>query len=161
MLNKTGVPDQNLVLSKFPSKETLLKPKAILECYEAIPCNPCATSCPFDAIVIEDGITGIPSLIADKCTGCGQCVIACPGLSITVAQLIDKKALFKIPYEFSPYPQKGEIWHGLNRHGDIICETQIKHVSFNKNSKTALVTVIIDQTHLYDFATIRPYERQK
>ncbi|HOJ45562.1 MAG TPA: 4Fe-4S binding protein [Bacilli bacterium] len=159
MLTKTGVPTKEMVLSKFPNRDTLKKPKAILECYEAIPCNPCATSCPFDAIVIEDGMTGIPSLIADRCTGCGQCVIACPGLSITVAQLIDKKALFKIPYEFSPYPKTGEIWHGLNRNGEVICDAQIKQVLVTKNSKTALVTVLIDEAYLYDFATIKRYER--
>lgn len=159
MLTKTGVPTKDMVLSKFPHRDALKKPKAILECYEAIPCNPCATSCPFDAIVIEDGMTGIPSLIADKCTGCGQCVIACPGLSITIAQLLDKQALFKIPYEFSPYPKPGEIWQGLNRNGEVICDAQIKHVSITKNSKTALVTLLIDEAHLYDFATIKRYER--
>jgi len=153
MLNKTGIPTKEMVSSKFPSEETLVKPKAILECYEAIPCNPCATSCPFDAIVIEDGLTAIPQLLTDKCTGCGQCVTACPGLAITVCQIVNKKALFKIPYEFLPYPQKGEIWHGLNRGGGIICEAEIKNVIANK-SKTALVTVIIDQAYLHDFVTI-------
>ena len=31
------------VLSRFPKENDLLKPKAILECYEDIPCNPCST----------------------------------------------------------------------------------------------------------------------
>jgi len=155
MLIKTGVPTKEMVAEKFPSEEALKKPKAILECYEAIPCNPCATSCPFGAIVIEDGMTSIPSLLAEKCTGCGQCVVACPGLAITVAQIVNHKVLFKIPYEFTPYPRKGEIWKGLNRRGEIICEAEIQNVIANKNAKTALVTVIIDRVHLYDFATIK------
>ena len=158
MLIKTGVPTSEMIASKFPSKSELNKPKAILECYEQIPCNPCATSCPFDAIVIEDGMTGIPSLISERCTGCGQCVIACPGLSITVAQLLGNEALFKIPYEFTPLPVKGEIWHGLNRNGEIICDAKINHIIPGK-TKTALVTVIIDAQHLYDFVTIKRYER--
>ena len=156
MLTKTGVPSMDMILSKFPNHEALKRPKAILECFEAIPCNPCATSCPFDAIVIEDGMNAMPKLILDKCTGCGQCIIACPGLAITVAQLLDHKALFKIPYEFMPYPQKGDIWYGLNRNGDVICDAEIKSISTLKNVKTALVTVIIDQAFMYDFVTIKP-----
>jgi Fe-S-cluster-containing hydrogenase component 2 len=155
MFTKTGVPTKNMVLSKFPSKNDLQKPKAILECFEAIPCNPCVTSCPHDAIIIKDGMNALPELLIDKCTGCGQCVIACPGLAITVAQLLSKKAIFKIAYEFIPYPHKGEIWHGLNRNGDIICDAEIQSVLTFKNIKTALVTVIIDEMYLYDFVTIK------
>ncbi len=159
MFIKTGVPTKDMVASKFPSEASLQKPKAIIECYEAIPCNPCAMSCPFGAIVIEDGMTAIPSLLLDKCTGCGQCVLSCPGLAITVAQIIGQKALFKIPYEFVPYPKKGEIWHGVNRAGEIIGDAEIKTITFNKNVKTALVTVLVDGTLIHDFATIKPYER--
>ena len=158
MLIKTGVATKDMIASKFPSEETLKKPKAILECFECIPCNPCATSCPFDAIVIEDGMTSMPYLLTDKCTGCGQCVIACPGLAITVAQLINNQALFKIPYEFKPSPLKGEIWHGLNRSGDIICEAEIKSAQINPNVKTALVTVLIPKQYLYEFSTIKRHE---
>jgi len=50
MLNQTGIPTKDQVHSRFPSKIALIRPKAILECYEDIPCNPCSTSCPFDAI---------------------------------------------------------------------------------------------------------------
>ena len=159
MLNKTGVPTPEMVASKFPGEEKLNRPKAIIECYEEIPCNPCSTSCPVDAIVIDDGMNAIPRLIVDKCTGCGQCVVACPGLAITVAQILGNKALFKIPYEFTPYPQKGEIWHGLNRNGDVMCDAEIKSVLLMKNSKTALVTVIIDKAYLHDFVTIKQYGR--
>ena len=158
MLAKTGIPTREMIEKTFPSDEELKKPKAILECYECIPCNPCATSCPVGAIFIEDGLVSMPRLIIDKCTGCGQCVIACPGLAITVAQIIDDKVLFKIPYEFKPYPQKGEIWHGLNRNGDIICEAEVKAVMVNK-LKTALVTIIIDKKFLHDFVTIKPHDR--
>ena len=56
MLNRDGVPSKDLVLSKFPSNEILVKSKAITECYEEIPCNPCSTVCPFDAIYIGEDI---------------------------------------------------------------------------------------------------------
>lgn len=35
----------------------------------------CFNACPFDAIVIEDGLARV---LKDKCTGCGKCVTACP-----------------------------------------------------------------------------------
>ncbi|MFU8793459.1 MAG: 4Fe-4S dicluster domain-containing protein [Acholeplasmataceae bacterium] len=156
MLTKTGYPSLDMILSKFPSQEQLVKPKAILECYEKIPCNPCVTSCPFDAISIADGLNDEPRLNADQCTGCGKCVIHCPGLSIMIAQLINHKAMFKIPYEFSPYPKKGEIWYGVNRNGDVICDAEIKSISVVKDVQTALVTVITDDKYIHDFVTIKP-----
>ncbi len=159
MLIKTGVATRDMILSKFPSLDKLQKPKAIIECYEAIPCNPCASSCPHDAIIIEDGMNDIPRLITDKCTGCGQCVIACPGLAITVAQVLNNQALFKIPYELLPYPQKGEIWSGVNRAGEVICSAEIRQVVTFSKVKTALVTVLIDQSYLHEFVTIKRYER--
>ena len=35
----------------------------------------CARACPFDAIVLKDGVIHIDE---EKCTGCGVCVEACP-----------------------------------------------------------------------------------
>ena len=35
----------------------------------------CVAACPFDAIVLEDGLARVER---DKCTGCGACVRACP-----------------------------------------------------------------------------------
>ncbi|MBU1141588.1 MAG: 4Fe-4S binding protein, partial [Firmicutes bacterium] len=120
MLNHRGIPTKAQVLSRFPDAKALLRPKAILECYEDIPCNPCETSCPFDAISIGSNINLQPQLIVEACTGCGICVTSCPGLAIIVAQIIKDQAMFKLPYEFLPYPKKDEIWHGINRSGDVI-----------------------------------------
>jgi len=36
----------------------------------------CQTACPFDAIVMTD--KGLPLVVADLCTGCKNCVAACP-----------------------------------------------------------------------------------
>ena len=52
MLNKDGYPSLEQVKSNFPEKSVIVKPKAIIEYYEKIPCNPCETSCPFKAITI-------------------------------------------------------------------------------------------------------------
>jgi Pyruvate/2-oxoacid:ferredoxin oxidoreductase delta subunit len=104
MLNRDGVATKEQILSRFPSNEVLVKAKAITECYEEIPCNPCATSCPFDAIHIGEDINTKPVVDFDLCTGCGICVYSCPGLAIVTVQIVNDKARFKLPYEFRPLP---------------------------------------------------------
>jgi Fe-S-cluster-containing hydrogenase component 2 len=156
MLNKTGVPTKEQVLSLFPEKDILKKPKAIIECYEEIPCNPCSTSCPFDAIYIGEDINTIPVVNFDKCTGCGICVFNCPGIAILVVEEQQNKAKFKIAYEFNPKPTAGEVWHGVNREGEVICDASIEKVALtNRHDKTALVTVSIDSKYIHEFVTIR------
>ena len=154
MLEKDGVATIEQVQSRFPSK--LIKPKAIIECYENIPCNPCSTSCPFNAITIGDDINNLPKVDFDKCTGCGICVYSCPGLAIMVCELVDDKARFKISYEFMPRPNENEIWYAVNRKGEVIGDCLIEKVSLTKRQdKTALVQVLVDRKLLYEFVTIR------
>jgi Fe-S-cluster-containing hydrogenase component 2 len=156
MLDKTGVASKDLVLSRYFDEKVLARPKAILECYEDIPCNPCSTSCPFDAIIIGDNINTQPKLIPDKCTGCGICVTSCPGLAIIVAQIKFDQAVFKIPYEFNPKPQVGDIVDGINRSGEKICDAKILKVNLsNKFDHTALIEVSVPIEYLHDFVTVR------
>lgn len=161
MLSKTGIPSLEEVKACFPLETMLEKPKAIIECYQEIPCNPCSTSCPFGAITIGFDINHIPQIDFDKCTGCGICAYSCPGLAITIVKTIKERVQFKIPYEFLPVPQVNEIWEGLSRSGEFISPVLIKSVqSSAKQDKTRLVTVEMDKKYLYDFITIRcPYER--
>lgn len=159
MLKTNGVPSKEQVLSKFPSDEVLVRPKAITECYEKIPCNPCSTSCPFDAITIGEDINTEPVVDFDKCTGCGICVYSCPGLAILTVQIKGDKARYKIPYEFVPYPEKGDIVDGVNREGTVICKAEIIKVDIKeKQDKTALIHVDVPLEYIHDFVTIR---RQK
>ena len=156
MLYKTGVASKEQILSRFPEKETLIKHKAITECYEEIPCNPCSTSCPFDAIHIGKDINTPPKVDFDKCTGCGICVYSCPGLAIFTVQISNDYAIYKIPYEFLPYPNKEEVWDGVNRNGDIICEAIIEKISLSeRQDKTALIQVRVPIEFLHEFVTIR------
>jgi Fe-S-cluster-containing hydrogenase component 2 len=156
MLNKTGVPSIEQVLSCFPDEKVLLSPKAIIECYEEIPCNPCSTSCPFDAIYIGKDINTPPVVDFDKCTGCGVCVYNCPGLAIIVTEIKNEHTRFKIAYEFNPKPKANEIWHGVNREGEVICDAFIERVAMTeKHDKTALVQVLVDSKYIYEFVTIR------
>lgn len=159
MLNKDGVATLDQVQSKFPSLELLSRPKAIIECYENIACNPCSTSCPFDAITIGEDINNIPFVDFDKCTGCGICAYSCPGLAIIISKLTSEKVQFKIPYEFMPMPKVSEIWYAINRSGEIIGDAIIEKVESNaRQDKTLLVHVAVDKSLMYDFVTIRRKE---
>lgn len=156
MLDKNGVPHLELIQSRFPKTENLNKPKAITECYEEIPCNPCSTSCPFDAITIGEDINVPPRVDFEKCTGCGICVYNCPGLAIFTVQEHESSNLYKIPYEFVPYPNIDEVVYAVNRNGDIIGDAIIKKVQIGKKQdKTALLHVEVPKEHLYEFITIR------
>ncbi len=156
MLTKNGVPNLELVQSRFPSKDKLNKPKAITECYEEIPCNPCSTSCPFDAITIGEDINVPPVVDFEKCTGCGICVFNCPGLAIFTVEEKEHQLSYKIPYEFVPYPNIDEAVHAINRAGEIIGEALITKVQISKKQdKTALLHVDVPKELLYEFVTIR------
>lgn len=155
MLNKNGVPSIKQLMSKFPKKELLNKAKAITECYEEIPCNPCSTSCPFNAITIGSDINKPPVVDFDKCTGCAICVYNCPGLAIFTIQIENDKARFRIPYEFLPLPDAAKKYQGLNREGEFICEAFVEKVVVSKRQdKTALVTVLVDVKYIDQFVTI-------
>ena len=156
MLNKTGVPTLEQIKSRFPEKIHLKKHKAITECYEEIPCNPCSTSCPFNAIHIGEDINTPPKVDFNNCVGCGICVYSCPGLAIITVEERDDHLRFKVPFEFVPYPIKGDFWNGVNRNGDIITEVEILKVSINdKYDKTALIEVKVKKEFFHDFVTIR------
>lgn len=156
LLNKNGVPSLEQIKSRFPKRELLAKPKAITECYEEIPCNPCSTSCPFDAITIGEDINTPPVVDFDKCTGCGICVYSCPGLAIFTVQEFENNLIYKIAYEFIPYPIVGEEVYAINRNGDIISKAIIIKVQISpRQDKTVLLHVKLDKKYLYEFSTIR------
>lgn len=156
MIKADGYPTLEQVKSKFPKENVLIKPKAIIECYQEIPCNPCETSCPFNAIAIGDDINTIPQIDFDVCTGCGMCVYSCPGLAIMVAKVIGDRVQYKIPYELLPVPNKGETWLGVNRKGEVICDALIEHVlKNNKTDRTVVITVSVPKEYLYEFVTVR------
>lgn len=155
MIEKTGIPTKKAVLEQFPERIVLVKPKAIIECYKEIPCNPCSTSCPFDAIHVPEDINVRPSIDFDACTGCGICVYNCPGLAITVMQVKNHKVIMKIPYEFTPLPKVGEHRSVLDRSGTVLTQgTIIKVQTSPKQEKTALIHVELDEAYLHDAITI-------
>ncbi len=156
MIEKNGVATQQMIRDQFPRDETVLKkPKAIIECYKEIPCNPCETSCPFDAIHVGPDINKRPQIDFDKCTGCGVCVYNCPGLAITVREYSEDSATLKLPYEFAPLPGVEQTVNIIDRNGDVIGEgTVLKVQNTKRQDFTPLIHVRTDKSHLQNAMTI-------
>jgi len=145
MLEKTGIPTQEQVEAVFPDTKRLNHgPVAVIECFQPIPCDPCATSCPQQAIRPFADINDMPIIDTDKCNGCGICIAKCPGLAIMVVDFTwsDSHALVKMPYEFTPLPQTGETVHALDRAGKIIADAQVVQTTMPPN-KTPIISISI------------------
>ncbi len=119
---------------------------ARINCLQPIPCNPCETSCPFGAIYIGDDITNRPVLDPNKCRGCGICVVACPGIAITMAMVTgDDNDYVAIPYEFYPLPNIGNVVIMVDSNGVELGKGIVDKFSKpNKKDPTTLVHLVVD-----------------
>lgn len=143
MLEKTGIPTDDDLKKVIPDKKRLAKgPVVIIECFQKIPCDPCAVSCKFGAIKPFEDINDLPQVDFDKCTGCGICISSCPGLAIFVIDknYSEKKSLIKLPHEMLPLPEKGEDVYALDRAGDILGKARVVSVLKTKN-KTNIISL--------------------
>jgi len=122
-------------------KEMTDKPCVCIECIEEIPCNPCETSCPQGALKVGNPITNLPVIDREKCTACGLCIAACPGLAVTIKSVAGNSAKIRFPWEYLPCPAAGESVTMVDRLGKPVCEGIVRGV-FNpaKNNRTAVVT---------------------
>lgn len=144
--NKGYISDEEIRSgSGVPSEQRRrLGPVAVIECIEAIPCNPCESSCKTQAISVGADITNLPGLFEEKCIGCLSCVPICPGQAIFVVDesFSDGKATVTMPFEFSPLPKKGETVTALDRSGQALGDATVKAVRKTKRmDRTALVTI--------------------
>ncbi|MBN2363196.1 4Fe-4S binding protein [candidate division WOR-3 bacterium] len=145
-VSNDGLPCRDSLANSFPDKNALaVSAKAVIECFQEIPCNPCVGACPRGAISIAEGINGIPSIDHTLCNGCSLCVYQCPGLAIFVVGLDRKdpaKGFVSLPYEFLPVPEKDDIVDVLDREGKVISEGKILKVNKSKaTDRTSVVTV--------------------
>jgi len=126
----------------LPSREELEKGACVcIECLEEIPCNPCETSCPSGAITVGDPITNIPVLDKSKCTSCGQCIAACPGLAIFIKKISGQTASVRFPWEYVPMPIEGAEYDMVGRDGRFVCMGKVTKVTLiAKFNKTAVVS---------------------
>ena len=145
MLEKTGIPTDDDLKGVIPNKRRLAKdPVVIIECFQKIPCDPCAISCKLGAIKPFEDINDLPQVDFDKCTGCGICISSCPGLAIFVIDenYSEKEALIKLPYEMLPLPRKGEDVNALDRTGKIVGKAKVIKVLKTKN-QTNVITIYV------------------
>ena len=126
----------------LPDREELEKRACVcIECLEEIPCNPCETSCPSGAITVGEPITNIPVFDKSKCTSCGQCIAACPGLAIFMKQIKGKTASVRFPWEYVPMPGEGDEADMVGRDGAFVCKGKVTKVLLSKKfNRTAVVT---------------------
>ena len=156
-----GVPAKEEIEKVTPPEEILnLKPVVMVECFQNIPCDPCAASCPFGAILPFEDINDLPKVDYGKCTGCGICVTSCPGLAIFVLDMnySDEEALVKLPYEMLPLPQKGEEVSGLDREGKKVAVVKVEKVTKTKD-KTYLISIIVPKELALIIRNIRVEEK--
>ena len=120
--------------------------RAIIECYEEIPCDPCEIACKSGAIIIDKPITNIPVLDKEKCTGCGLCIANCPGLAIFVVceNYTNTLGTVSLPFGILPLPKKGQKIRALNRNGQYVCKGEVvKVIEKESFDRTAVVTIAI------------------
>lgn len=147
MLKKTGVPEATDIVNAYPSAERLEQGAvAVLECFQNIPCNPCATSCPRKAIKDFEDINDMPVINHAMCNGCAICVANCPGLAIFVVDesFNPQEALIKLPFEFSPLPEVGSQVEAVNRSGEVVGVARVVRVQNPPSfDRTAVIHIAV------------------
>lgn len=130
----------------YEALERAKGPMVVIECAQSIPCNPCETVCPKNAISVGEPITNLPAVEPDKCVGCGICVAACPGLAIFLVDVNagNGEATITFPYEYLPVPAKGDAVKAVDRTGQVVCDATVEKVASVKSyDMTKVITIRI------------------
>ncbi len=129
----------------------------LIECPQRIPCNPCNTSCPTKAVKDFADINDVPAIDYSKCTGCALCVAKCPGLACFVIDMTysDDDALYKLPYEMLPLPEKGQTVDCLDRTGNVVAKGKVENVTEPWKDRTYVVHVVAPKKMSGEIRAIR------
>jgi sarcosine oxidase, subunit alpha len=143
--SKPGPP----ALPLLPAAEEGVLP--IFHCSQEVPCNPCTTVCPQNAIHTEgDRLTGLPMRDeSETCTGCLNCVAVCPGLAITLVDFRKdvEYPLVTLPYEIGRETvEKGQLIGITDVDGSLLAEVPVVKIRQKKNyPRTLLVQVHLEK----------------
>ncbi|MHB0884568.1 MAG: 4Fe-4S ferredoxin [Bacillota bacterium] len=159
-LLRTGLPAAEDLAVARPSDERLARGAlAVLECFQRIPCDPCASSCRRGAIAPFADINDLPSMLeADKCNGCALCVARCPGLAIFIIDLNHSpdEALIKLAYEFLPQPEKDQVVAALDREGREVGRARVIRVQKPRDkAETPVVWIAVPKDLAWTVRNIR------
>ncbi|MHB8946924.1 MAG: 4Fe-4S ferredoxin [Bacillota bacterium] len=159
-LLRTGLPAAEDLAVASPSDERLARGAlAVLECFQRIPCDPCASSCRRGAIAPFADINDLPSMLeADKCNGCALCVARCPGLAIFIIDLNHSpdEALIKLAYEFLPQPEKDQVVAALDREGREVGRARVIRVQKPRDrAETPVVWIAVPKGLAWTVRNIR------
>ena len=122
----------------------------IVRCYEPIPCNPCESACPRNAIHIGTPISNLPKVDLERCIGCGTCVSACPGLAIIVVRPAQNpdEAIVMVPYEFLPRPLAGQQVMATDDDGGSLCDATVEScIETSSCAGTVAVCLRVPRVH--------------
>jgi len=149
MLINDGVPTKEDIDKICPTPERFDKgPVAIVECFQKIPCDPCVKACKRGAITMPNDINDLPVVDSESCNGCGLCISMCPGLAIFVVDMTysDEMALVRLPYEYVPVPELGQMVMGLDRGGNDLGQFKVvKATSGGKKNMTYTISLAVPQ----------------
>lgn len=125
-------------------------------CDQEIPCNPCVDACPMHSIRIDGTIMDLP-VFEGKCSGCGKCVLACPGLAISLVfeqeDATHETAVVMLAYEFDTLLQAGQEVVTTDRQGRIVGKGVVVEVRDRKNQdRRKLVRLRVPYTQRLDVA---------
>lgn len=130
----------------------------LIRCAQEIPCNPCVSSCPVNAIrlkPVRNDLMDIPEY-TEGCTGCGQCVSICPGLAIILARKSgENEAEIILPFELIPCFNLGDTIPLTDKDGNDVCKGKVIRIRKDKKTKTRLIHVLAPDKFALDIAGIR------
>lgn len=172
------IPDDWAVLQKVlqsrPGKTVNYKPDQLdelkvyplIRCIQEIPCDPCVDYCPKRLIkLVDNSIMSlpefqIPTSDKDACSGCGQCVMVCPGLAISLIYPThdpEKKTVkLMLPFELDrDLLQVGQEVECVDYDGAPICKGKILDIKARKKEKRILVFLEIPYGMRFNVATFR------
>ncbi|HAF70061.1 MAG: Putative oxidoreductase [Acetothermia bacterium 64_32] len=145
----------------LPAQEEGVFP--VLHCYEEIPCNPCSSACPLGLIYVDPAdIRKTPRYLGGEgkgCVGCARCVLACPGLAIT---LVDYRQdprwpIVTVPYEFlADEIEPGGRVVAVGEGGEALGEVEVVEVlAAPRNDRTVLLKLRVPRAIAKKVAGVR------